>query len=183
MDRSKRDTYIDLNRTRQQTQELHQEGSRDHAINTSRQVKRHGLTPGLTGTGQPDHAVVKASATRTAPSESPWKSYEKLFTLQFGEGNYYAVAEKRKPESKRSPVVMVKEFPQASGREAVKAIQKIRHEQFVTTRHVFARDGVCTVMFEYMPLSLSEMEGHPLLNDIRLASILGQVGLNSQRVA
>ena len=105
--------------------------------------------------------------------ESPWNSYEKLYTLQFGENDYVTVAERSRPEPDKSPLVIVKEFvPESS---AVDAIQKVHHKQFVRLQKLYSTGSTVCAFFEFMPLSLSEIAGHPLMNDLRLASILGQV--------
>ena len=113
-----------------------------------------------------------------APLESymsPWKFYDRLYTLQYGDSDYFIVAEMRTPTPAESPVVAVKTFVDSSREMCFNNIRKIQHAQFVSARRFFTFRGNAFAAFEFMPLSLSEIAGHPLLNDIRLASILGQV--------
>ena len=106
---------------------------------------------------------------------SPWKTYERLYTLQFGDSDYFIVAEMRNPPPDENPVAIVKTFAESSRDNCFEAIQRIQHPQFVNSRCFFAFGDKAFVAFEFMPLSLSEIAGHPLMNDLRLASILGQV--------
>lgn len=117
--------------------------------------------------------VVQASASESYLS--PWKTYERLYTLQFGDGDYFTVAETKAPAPDENPVVIVKTFAESSRDKVFEAIQRIQHPQFVSARRFFVFGDSAFTAFEFMPLSLSEIAGHPLMNDIRLASVLGQV--------
>ena len=61
----------------------------------------------------------------------------------------------------------------ASG--AIKNIQKFRHNQFVHPTQFASLGSTVYFLFEFIPLSVSEVAGHLLMNDLRLASVLGQV--------
>lgn len=103
---------------------------------------------------------------------SIWEHYDKLFALQFGCGDYFTVAEKSAMNLEESPLVIIKRI---AGDNRIKAIQKIQHERFVRAQEFFTAESGYFITFEFMPLSIAEFIGHPLMNELRLASILGQV--------
>ncbi|KAI6080080.1 hypothetical protein F4821DRAFT_105910 [Hypoxylon rubiginosum] len=104
---------------------------------------------------------------------SPWDMYEALYRLQLGDSESAIVAQERtiSPDNRLSPVVI----RQVSGLDAIRRVQQIRHDNFVTALAIFDHDGSYTVAFEYMPLSLLEVAGNPLLKELQLASIVGQI--------
>ena len=127
-----------------------------------------------------DH-IEETDNVRPLVHESPWNSYEKLFALQFGENDYVTVAEKSRPVADQSPLVIVKKF--VPGSSCINTIQGFHHKQFVSPQDLYSTGGTVYAFFEFMPLSLAEIAGHPLMNDVRLASILGQVsGPNGLKV-
>ncbi|KAF1733553.1 hypothetical protein CRV24_007457 [Beauveria bassiana] len=117
-------------------------------------------------------AGLKAAAPR-APKSS-WQTYEKLFDLQLGDNDYFTVAEKKVPDVESNSVVILKTFTGTKAESHVQAIRGIQHNRFVNAHLFFAIDDGYLVSFEFMPMALCEVAGNPLLNDLRLASILGQ---------
>ncbi|KFA66250.1 hypothetical protein S40285_10914 [Stachybotrys chlorohalonatus IBT 40285] len=109
-------------------------------------------------------------------SSSGWKSFERLFQLKFGQMDYVTVAEKSTGLSKgESSLVMIKHLLEPNIQGQILSIQRIQHPHFLTSREILSSEGSSFIAFEFMPLSLSELAACPLLNELRLASILGQV--------
>jgi hypothetical protein len=121
--------------------------------------------------------TVGARAVKTIPesSVSSWKSFDRLFKLKFGQMDYVTVAEKKTGVKKGSPLVMIKRLIEPDINGQILSIQRIQHPHFLTSREMLSLEGNYFVAFEFMPLSLSELAACPLLNELRLASILGQV--------
>lgn len=119
-------------------------------------------------------------STRTAASppvvdESLWNSYRQLYSLQFGNGAYYPVVQRTKLQPDKHSLCIVKKFSGINVDDRIHAIRRIKHQQFVQARSFLSVQNDVFVAFEYMPVSLAEVEGNPLLDDLLLASILGQV--------
>lgn len=110
-----------------------------------------------------------------AAAKSPWDTYQKLYDLQLGDIDYFTVAEKVHPDLEKNPVVIIKTFTGPTAESRAQIIHRIRHNRFVDPQLFFPVDGGYLVSFEFLPLALSEIAGSPLLNDLRLASALGQV--------
>ncbi|KAK6831688.1 hypothetical protein RU639_002588 [Aspergillus parasiticus] len=127
-------------------------------------------------TGSPrqetQHYASEKPVAASVVRNSIWKHYDKLFGLQFGSGDYFTVAEKSAMNPEESPVIIVKRI---AGNDRIKTIQKIQHERFVRAQEFFTAENAYFVAFEFMPLSIAEFMEHPLMNELRLASILGQV--------
>ena len=118
--------------------------------------------------------------TQTTPGssgthETLWDTCVELYSLQFGNSNYFPIVEQTQSLSDEHPIYIVKRFSGVNVEERMNFIQQIKHELFVQPHHIFAVENQRFVTFEFMPLSLAELEGNPLMNDLRLASILGQV--------
>ncbi|TQV90170.1 protein kinasedomain-containing protein [Cordyceps javanica] len=118
-------------------------------------------------------ANLMVSAPR-AP-KTPRQTYEKLFDLQLGDCDYYTVAEQTNPDVEGNPVVIIKTFTGPKADSHVQVIRGIQHNRFVNAQLFLAIDDGYLVSFDFMPMSLCEIAGNPLLNDLRLASILGQI--------
>jgi hypothetical protein len=119
----------------------------------------------------------KAYESISIVQKSPWKTYEKLYKLQFGDDKYITVAEKNfSSRDEDSILVIIQQLIGPSVNSQIRSIQQIQHPSFVAYRDVFCFDATFSVAFEFMPLSLSELAGNPLLDELRLASILRQVG-------
>ncbi|EJP61377.1 uncharacterized protein BBA_09673 [Beauveria bassiana ARSEF 2860] len=110
-----------------------------------------------------------------APVRLPQDTYLKLFDLQLGDSDYFTVAEEKSPDPERNPVVIIKTFTGRKAESQVQAIRRIQHNQFVEAREFFPIEGGYLVSFEFMPLALCEIAGNPLLDDLRLASVVGQI--------
>ncbi|KAI6080159.1 kinase-like domain-containing protein [Hypoxylon rubiginosum] len=116
---------------------------------------------------------IRTSQPISVMRHSPWDTYKALYQLQLGDSEPTIVAEERtiSPKSRFSPAVI----RHMSGLDEIQRIQQIRHENFVTVLAIFDHEGSYTVAFEYMPLSLLEVAGNPLLKELQLASIVGQI--------
>jgi hypothetical protein len=112
-------------------------------------------------------------------SKPIWATYTKLYSLQFGASDYYPVAEQKhqRKESNldENPVVIIKTFNGSATLDNIQDIKRIKHKNFVSIRNILLVGSDISVAFEFMPLSLSEIAGNPLIDDLRLASILGPV--------
>ncbi|OAQ60866.2 kinase domain-containing protein [Pochonia chlamydosporia 170] len=172
---SERESRIDLGRlgtqpSGRQPETKHNAGvsSNSPAQNRLKKVPQQGETP---------HG--KTTAALSKKPKSPWTGYIKLYSLQFGASDYFQVAEevfkKKDSNPDHNPVVIVKSFSNAEAKSCMQYIQRINHKNFVPVRNFFSTNGESFIAFEFMPLSLSELAGHPLMDDCRLASILGQI--------
>jgi len=127
---------------------------------------------------------------------SPWRRYQQLYKLQFGNNSeYITVAELKSPalhgtsssddnlstgrdsfSRNNFSVVMIKSFYGPDAKTQLQSIRQIRHEKFLHLQELFWFENTFLGIFKFMPLSLHEMAtGTPAVNEIRLASILGQV--------
>ncbi|KAH8707828.1 Serine/threonine-protein kinase PAK 2 [Beauveria bassiana] len=117
----------------------------------------------------------RTAANRTVLSESPWTCYNELYSLQFGTSVHFSIAERKQFQPEENPLCIVKRFSAVDAQECIQSVQRIRHPQFVQALDFFLVQEEYFVAFEYMPLSLAEVAGNPLMNDLRLSSMLGQV--------
>lgn len=108
-------------------------------------------------------------------AKPPGETYQMLFDLQIGDKDYFTVAEEEFPDAERKPVVIVKTFTGPTSETDIRAIRRIQHDRFVDPQLFFHIHDGYMVSFEFMPLALCEIAGSPLLNDLRMASALGQV--------
>lgn len=117
---------------------------------------------------------------------SPWRIYEKTYQLRLGIKDWVAVAERRylpsnvvtvRSERKDplSNLVIVRSFSGPNVEEKLRKFQQIQHANFVSALEVFRFNETSYVIFEFMAYSLYYVAGNPLLNEIHLAAILGQV--------
>ncbi len=116
------------------------------------------------------------TAAPLAP-KSPWQTYKKVFDLQLGDKDYFTIAEKKSLNVEGNSVVIVKTFTGSKAESHIQAIRGIQHNRFVNAQLFFTSDDKYLVSFEFMPLALCEVANNPLLDDLRMASILGQVSL------
>ncbi|KAK7214120.1 hypothetical protein V2G26_021298 [Clonostachys chloroleuca] len=99
-----------------------------------------------------------------------------MVKLQFGDSEYFTVAERSTDSPHESPVVLLKEFSGFKQDDRIRFIQQqTQCEHFVKIRDIFLDESLCFFAFEFMPLSIADIMGNPLMNELRLASILGQV--------
>lgn len=108
-------------------------------------------------------------------TKSPWDMYQPLFDLQLGDVDYFTIAEQKIPDVVRNPVVIMKTFTGPTAETHIQAIRRIQNDRFVDPQLFFHIESGYLVSFEFMPLALCEIAGNPLLNDLRMASALGQV--------
>lgn len=105
----------------------------------------------------------------------PQDTYRRLFDLQLGESDYFTVAEEDRSHPDRQSVVIIKTFTGPAAESQIQAIRRIQHNRFVDAKEFLPIDEGYLVSFEFMPLALCEIARNPLLNDVRLASVVGQV--------
>ena len=117
---------------------------------------------------------------------SPWKTYVKLFDIRLGEENIFVTVAERKnaqystlTEDPLSDLALVESFSGPRVEEKLREIQKTRNTNIVSPLNIFRVDGDCYVAFEYMAYSLYYITGSPLLDEIRLAAVVGQVKIPS----
>lgn len=172
---SERESRIDLGRLGTQNRGGQADTKRFAGVFNN--VPTHNRLKRIPQQGETSHS--KTTAALSKKPKSPWMGYNKLYSLQFGASDYFQVAEevfnKKHSNSDQSPVVIVKAFSTAEAKACMQYIQRIKHKNFVPVRNIFSTNGESFVAFEFMPLSLSELAGHPLMDDFRLASIVGQV--------
>lgn len=113
-----------------------------------------------------------------ATLKSPWVPYEKLYALQLGVSEYVTVAERRSDLRNDVSLVMIQQLVGPEARNQINFIQSIDHPRLVKHREVFRSGTAHFIAFDFMPLSLSELAGSPLVNEIQLASIMGQVSIH-----
>lgn len=113
--------------------------------------------------------------------QSPLKHYKANFKLKFGDSKFFMVAEKLTSQDDNDLQVIIKPLLEPDVSDKTKYIQRIRDASFVSALKVFKEDDISYVVFEFMPISLSEIAGNPLLDERRLASILRQVSTSLRK--
>lgn len=122
--------------------------------------------------------ITKAHELVAATSNAPEKEYRKLYKLQFGDSPYFSVAQDAN-SSQHGQLVIIQKLFGNDTEDQVRSIRQIRHPRFLVCQEMFSLEGSSAIAFEFMPLSLAELAGNPLLDELILASILGQVGHHS----
>lgn len=110
------------------------------------------------------HDLTKDDHTRASPCP-PW---DYLFNVELGQGRRFVVAQNRSTTPGHF-LIQKLTLPQ------LRRVDKIKHENFVKAEHTFAFGEHYLVAWPFMPMSLLEVAQNRLLDDIKLASILGQV--------
>ncbi|KAJ2976443.1 hypothetical protein NQ176_g4952 [Zarea fungicola] len=136
--------------------------------------KKHDLTVATTDPQLTKNNEASITVAPVAP-KLPWDTYQKLFDLQLGDSDYFTVAEKKAPDPDRNPVVIIKTLTGPGAEIRAQVIKSIRHNRFVEPLLFFSIDTGYLVSFEFMPMALCEIAGSPLLNDLRMASAVGQI--------
>jgi len=121
--------------------------------------------------------ATKQKRDRDETKSYPWKSYKKLYKLQFGDSKYMTVAEKFFSSSGEDNLAIIHNLSGLDTYNHVETLRQVQHPNFITLYNVFRHESTVSIVFEFMPLSLSELAGNPLIDELRLASILGQVSL------
>lgn len=111
----------------------------------------------------------------TAKDESPWKTYNKEYTIELG--GLVAVAERKHPAY---GLVIVKEF---SGHNAESKLSRLRQipeniqsNYFVSCVEIFNFQNVSHIITEYMTISLLQIVAAPRYpRENQVAAIIGQV--------
>lgn len=100
--------------------------------------------------------------------DSPWPPLEYLFNLKLGHGRHFVVAHN---EMKPLTHYLIQKLtlPQ------LRRVENIVNEKFVNVLHFLALEKHCLVAWPFMPMSLLEVAQNRFLDDIKSASILGQV--------
>jgi hypothetical protein len=106
---------------------------------------------------------------------SPWRSYERIYQLRLGVGDRVNVAERKSPPF---DIVTVRSFSGPRIEDKLYMLQRIQHPNFVSAFDAFKFEQSLYIVFEHMPISLQYIAGNPYINELRLASILGQVSVD-----
>ena len=112
----------------------------------------------------------------TAKDESPWKTYNKEYTVELG--GLVLVAERKHPAH---GLVVVKEFSGHDAESKLSRLRKIpediRNSRFVSYIEVFNFQNAVYVIAEYMTISLLQVVAAPRYpREKQVAAIIGQVG-------
>jgi hypothetical protein len=118
---------------------------------------------------------VRAHEYIMTKDESPWRSYERIYQLRLGVGDRVNVAERKSPPF---DIVTVRSFSGPRIEDKLYMLQRIRHPNFVLAFDAFKFEQSLYIVFEHMPISLQHIAGNPHINELRLASILGQVSVD-----
>ncbi|OCK73972.1 hypothetical protein K432DRAFT_398460 [Lepidopterella palustris CBS 459.81] len=103
---------------------------------------------------------------------SPWTNYEESYELRLGVDNRVVVAvQKDFPFDE----VTVRKFSVSKVPGRLRLFKQDRHGNVVNILDTFRFEEMIYVIYEHMPLSLHHIANSPLLDEIRLAAILGQV--------
>ncbi|KAH7111363.1 kinase-like domain-containing protein [Dendryphion nanum] len=103
---------------------------------------------------------------------SPWRSYERIHQLRLGVGDRIHVAERKSPPF---DIVTVRSWPGPHIEDKLHMLQQIQHPNFVSAFDAFDLEQSLCIVFEHMPISLQYVADNPYINELRLASVLGQV--------
>jgi len=114
---------------------------------------------------------------------SPWQKYAKFYDIRLGADDIFATVAERRDKSESSltreeafkNLVLVKSFIGPNVEESLRKFEQIHDTSIVSPLEVFRLGGTCYVVFEYMAFSLYYVAGHPMIDEIRLAAIIGQV--------
>lgn len=106
---------------------------------------------------------------------SPWRTYERIYQLRLGVGDRVTVAERKSPPFN---IVTVRSFSGPRIEDKLRMLQQIQHANFVSAFDAFKFEQSLYVVFEHLPISLEHIAGNPYINELRLASILGQVSFD-----
>jgi hypothetical protein len=106
---------------------------------------------------------------------SPWRSYERIYQLRLGVGDRVNVAERKSPPF---DIVTVRSFSGPRLEDKLYMLQRIQYPNFVSALDAFKFEQSLYIVFEHMPISLQYIAGNPYINELRLASILGQVSVD-----
>jgi hypothetical protein len=106
---------------------------------------------------------------------SPWRSYRKIYQLRLGVGDRVTVA-----ECKTHPfdLITIRSFSGPEVEDKLNMLQRIQHHNFVSALDGFRFEQSIYIVFEHMPISLLFVAGNPYIDELRLASILGQVSFD-----
>ena len=142
------------------------------AVDSTTGLKRLRLVEAI-GLGVGPHEYIRTKHL------SPWDTYEKLGELRLGVEDWVTVAQRSQPlanvSNSLSNLVVVRKYSGSDAHSRLQRLQQIRHTNIVSVREIFAFEGASHVIFEHMVICLSQVAGNLLLNEIRLAAILGQV--------
>jgi hypothetical protein len=117
---------------------------------------------------------------------SPWETYEKSYDIRLGLDNTFVTVVERKDTqyrttTRRDPLsdfALVRRFSGQKIEDKLYKFQEIKHPNIVSPFELFKSKGTNYVALEYMAYSLHYVTGNPHLNEIRLAAIIGPVGLS-----
>lgn len=120
---------------------------------------------------QSNHAAQPAKAT-PAPTH---ERYQTLYEIQFCCSNFFPVAQSVSTASEE--LVLIQTLTGLDAEDQLQCIKRIQHPRFLKCQDIFSVGEFQKVAFEFMPVSLAEFAGNPLINELVLASIVGQESL------
>lgn len=124
----------------------------------------------------PSDAGNQAGQSGSVASDLSSRKYKGILELQFGAASYFLVAQDTlTPSRGKSSVAFIQSLSGQDVDSKVKSIQQINHPCFLPYREFLSFQGSFAVAFDYAPLSLAELAANPLLDELKLASIFGQV--------
>jgi len=141
----------------------------DHAIDPETDMLRLRLVEAVA-------SGVRAHEYIMTKEGSPWRSYERIYQLRLGVGDRVTVAERRSPPFN---VATVRSFLGSRVEDKLRMLQQIQHTNFVSALDAFKFERSLYVVFEHMLISLQHIAGNPYIDELRLASILGQVSFDA----
>lgn len=162
------------------------------------EVDKHGTRFGNSSQGMNEPDV--GSFAYTVPPKNPERiAYRLLYRLQFGNGNFVTVAEPRilsksaeLPEGliqskehilcemnafyeREIELVMIKELQDSIWAKQATYLRENTGESVVKCLDIFQHEGKHYAVYEYITLSLFELQANPLFDDLSLASVMGQI--------
>lgn len=102
------------------------------------------------------------------------RKYRTLYEIQFCCSDLFPVAQYISTDSGEPHLVLIKTLTGSNVEEQIQRIQRLQHPRFLSFHEIFSSDGEFKVAFEFMPVSLAELAGNPLIDELVLASIVGQ---------
>lgn len=140
--------------------------------------------------GQPDHQTKRQSSNQrqqsgqsTAPGISRPQLYKRVISIKFGGSDFYVIlAQKRgNASSAKSRFVIIREFkrPDSNHLHFNIPIRHLGHRHLVGIENCLQSATVTSVVYEYLPVSLSELSRMPNLSDVDLSTVFTQVGAPS----
>ncbi|KAF2113725.1 hypothetical protein BDV96DRAFT_601202 [Lophiotrema nucula] len=130
-----------------------------------------------------NNAHVRAHEYVRSTSISPWQSYKELYKLRLDLENWVMVVEKKKSvnystQSRRDPFAnlgLIRAIRGPDVEEKLEMLKAIQHKGFLLPLQIFRQGRLAHVSHDYMATPLSNLAGNPLLDELQVAAILGQL--------